>query len=325
MQSNSVRRGSHRTGISSVEPTSTALPDVVAAYLRHIQTVKTPASFRVDSWYVRRIFRGDGIGGASLSAEFIEDITPGQVYEFLLTTVRARGLSPKSANRYREIICRVFNWAVRYCGVRLAVNPGAMIEHFRERARVIRFLTIEDIATQLSAVSGESQLHGMVAALIYAGLRRSELLWLTPRDVDLASGRFGVLRICAKTVGGVYWQPKTGVNRVVPVSSALLPHLRAYEESADSGRSWYFPSPAGVRWDPDNFCRRLRAVNKAAGISWTCLDFRHTFGSQLAMKGESLYKISALLGNSPEICRRHYAVLMPESLYDAVEFPSVGA
>ena len=38
------------------------------------------------------------------------------------------------------------------------------------------------------------------------------------------------------------------------------------------------------------------------------------------MKGESLYKISALMGNSPEICRRHYAALVPESMVDSAEF-----
>ena len=41
---------------------------------------------------------------------------------------------------------------------------------------------------------------------------------------------------------------------------------------------------------------------------------------QLAMKGESLYKISALTANSPEICRRHYAALVPEAMADTVEF-----
>ena len=51
----------------------------------------------------------------------------------------------------------------------------------------------------------------------------------------------------------------------------------------------------------------LRRINRKAGLDWHCLDFRHTFGSHLAMKGESLYKISELMGNSPEICRRHYA------------------
>jgi hypothetical protein len=38
------------------------------------------------------------------------------------------------------------------------------------------------------------------------------------------------------------------------------------------------------------------------------------------MKGESLYKISSLMGNSPEICRLHYAALLPEALSDTVEF-----
>ena len=38
------------------------------------------------------------------------------------------------------------------------------------------------------------------------------------------------------------------------------------------------------------------------------------------MKGESLYKISKLMGNSPEICARHYAALIPEEMGDSVEF-----
>ena len=33
-----------------------------------------------------------------------------------------------------------------------------------------------------------------------------------------------------------------------------------------------------------------------------------------------LYKISELMGNSPEICRRHYAALIPEQMRDTVEF-----
>ena len=85
---------------------------------------------------------------------------------------------------------------------------------------------------------------------------------------------------------------------------------------------WYFPSPQGKRYDPDNFSSDLARVNKAKGIVWACLDYRHTFGSQLAMKGESLYKISALLGNSPDICRTHYAALVPTEMASTVDFPA---
>jgi integrase len=81
-----------------------------------------------------------------------------------------------------------------------------------------------------------------------------------------------------------------------------------------------FPNTAGGRYDPDNFSRLLREANVANGLAWTNLDFRHTFGSQLAMNGVSLYKIAKLMGNSPQVAERHYACLLPESLSDAVEF-----
>ena len=75
------------------------------------------------------------------------------------------------------------------------------------------------------------------------------------------------------------------------------------------GPGQFRPRPSGGQ---------LRSTSTAVG----CLDYRHTFGSQLAMKGESLYKISTLMGNSPEICRRHYAALIPETLSGSVEFPT---
>ena len=105
----------------------------------------------------------------------------------------------------------------------------------------------------------------------------------------------------------------------VPISRALRAYPDSYTPRPSFG-DWYFPRPKGRRHDVDNFSQALRAANPAAGLPWTCLDYRHTFGSQLAMKGESLYKIATLMGNSPEICRRHYAALIPEELRTSVEF-----
>lgn len=90
-----------------------------------------------------------------------------------------------------------------------------------------------------------------------------------------------------------------------------------------SNGRWYCPSPEAKRYDPDNFSRDLAAANTKAGLQWACLDYRHTFGSQLAIKGESLYKISTMMGNSPEICRRHYAAIIPEQVLDTVEFMKI--
>ena len=258
-----------------------------------------------------------------IEAPDFESVTTAQVSAFLSGHVRRRGLAPKTANRYREILVRLYNWAQKEAGVRMPAgnNPAAGISRYQERAPEIRFLTLPQIDAQLAALADEAQLQAMVAVLIYAGLRREELLWLTHDDIDLKTGTHGMLRIRAKTIGEESWQPKTKVNRAVPISSTLRGYLNAYRPRIVPG-GWYFPSPEGKHWDADNFSQDLRAANSRAALPWACLDYRHTFGSQLAMKGESLYKIAKLMGNSPEICRRHYAALVPESLGDSVEFPT---
>ena len=146
------------------------------------------------------------------------------------------------------------------------------------------------------------------------------MLWLTCNDVDLERGYILVRR---KVVLGQTWMPKTGNDRSVPISVALRSLLEAY--GPPQLVPWYFATPLGCQWDSDGFGAALRKVNGAARLRWTALDFRHTFGSQLAMKGVSLFKISQLLGNSPEVCRKHYAALLPESLVESVEFHNESA
>ncbi len=258
---------------------------------------------------------------STIEVAYLEQITTSDVSNFMTAHVKSRGLAPKTANRYREIINRLFNWSIEEQGIRMPgnINPISKVSKYKEHAPEIRFLSLAQIDEQLRALEGCPLLQPMVAMYIFAGLRREEAIWLTINDVDFKAGSYGMIRIRAKTVNGEYWQPKTKVNRAVPNSSSLRYYLDRYRPKMTPER-WFFPSPQGKKYDPDNFSRDLRNANKKAGLQWTCLDFRHTFGSQLAMKGESLYKISALIGNSPEICRRHYAALIPETMAESVEF-----
>jgi integrase len=324
-------------GESLPMPTRTPIADMVTSYVAHIRTVKTAKSAQTDIYYLRDVFGPvcDALKVTSrkvsekarkrplkddvdrrhkspvIEADCFETITTAQIVEFVSGQVARRGLAPKTANRYREILTRLFNWAVEQKGVRLPGdrNPASKVERYRESAPNIRFLTLKQIDVQLDALANDLKLQTMVATLIFGGLRREELLWLTHDDLDLNAGKYGMIRVRAKEIGGEAWEPKTKRNRAVPVSSRL----------------WLFPSPEGKRWDPDNFSQDLRATNQDAKLLWGCLDFRHTFGSHLAMKGESLYKISKLMGNSPEICSRHYAALIPEEMGDSVEFGTKAA
>jgi len=328
-------------------PTKTRLTDILTRYVEHIRVIKTPKSAQTDIYYLRQMFgpvcnalevtsrkfslkalkrppkpgQDRRFKMSAIEVEYLEQITTADVANFMTSHVRSRGLAPKTANRYREIINRVFNWAMQEQGVKIPgnINPVSKVSKYKEHAPEIRFLTLAQIEEQLRALQDYPQLQAMVAMYIYAGLRREELLWLTFDDIDLKSGPYGMIRLRGKTVDGEFWQPKTKVNRAVPISSSLRYYLERYTPRI-TPEKWFFPSPQGKRYDPDNFSSDLRNANEKAGLQWTCLDFRHTFGSQLAMKGESLYKISTLMGNSPEICRRHYAALIPEAMCESVEF-----
>ena len=330
-------------------PTKTPIADVVGRYVDYMRTRKTAKSAQTDVYYLREAFgpicpqlqvtsrrlsqaakKRPLLPGAKqdlrrramvIEGNCFEHITTLQIATFITGQVQSRGLAPKTANRYREILCRLFNWSMEEGGVRIAgdKNPVLKVSRYKEHAPDISFLTLAQVDEQLAALNNHPQLQVMVAVLIYAGLRREELLWLTHDDIDFKTGTNGMLRIQAKTIDRVFWQPKTKVNRAVPISSTLRRYLDDYRPRIVPG-GWLFPSPNGKPWDPDNFSRDLRTINETAHLKWASLDYRHTFGSQLAMKGESLYKISSFMGNSPEICRRHYAALTPECLASSVEF-----
>ena len=267
----------------------------------------------------RRIKRGDPRYVEPLRVVLIEEITTDMVASWLTKLATRRALHGKTLNEYREVLSRFVSWAVRR-GVRMPgnANPVANVDRYRIESKPIRFLTLDQIDEQIQALDDDLVLRTMVAALIYAGLRLGELLWLTRQDVDLERGYIYIRR---KTVLGRTWAPKTRKDRSVPISLALRAYLDAYEPPLDT--PWYFTTPNECQWDSDGFGMALRTVNRAVGLRWTALDFRHTFGSHLAMKGESLYKISQLLGNSPAVAQKHYLALLPESLVGSVEFHQV--
>jgi len=326
-----------------IGPSKTPLPEFLEGYCRFLATTRTAKSYKNDRSVLRIVFgsidpalrpgncRNKRFGSIEkgkperrvkamcIRATNLEDVTPAKIEDFISRRIRDDAIGPKTANRCREVVHSMFTYAAKKWNFvaldRRYPNPAGAVERRKEPARTIRFLTLEDIDKQLTVLAEHPTLHAMVATLIYAGLRRSEVLWLTRDDVDLNRR---LIRVRAKTVDGEFWQPKTGRNRVVPISTALLEILAAYSSGGES--PWFLPAPTGKRWDPDTFSQTLRKANVAQGLDWSCLDFRHTFGSHLAQRGRSLYHISEFMGNSPAICRKHYAALVPEAMHDVVEF-----
>lgn len=331
--------------VANSKPSNTPIDDFLQSLCEFLWRTRTRKSARNDISYLRmffgprcpalqpgskvnRRFRGDGVSVSGVSpraddravpARHLEELSVETISGYIRERIMEDHIAPKTAKRVREVLHRMFSYAIEHhgyvCPDHRYRNPVEGVRRAQESAPVITWLATEQICEQLRIFQDSPTLQGLVATLIYAGLRREEALGLTVDDVDLERR---LIYVRAKLINGEHWQPKTKRNRVVPISSALHETLTAY--SPERTEPWFFPSPRGRRWDPDNFSQDLREINRSHGLTWSCLDFRHTFGSHLAQKGESLYKIAELMGNSPEICRRHYAALMPEKMHDVVEF-----
>jgi hypothetical protein len=123
-------------------PTKTPLPDILEAYAAHVRQNKTEKSAQTDIYYLREVFgeitpaltitsrNGKALSQGQkkrrqkrpqvdgrrrlhrIEAAHLEEITTVHISQFMASHVATRALAPKTANRYREILVRLFNWAM---------------------------------------------------------------------------------------------------------------------------------------------------------------------------------------------------------------------
>jgi len=150
----------------------------------------------------------------------------------------------------------------------------------------------------------------MIAAMLGAGLRVSEVTALRPRDVDLETGEIRVNN------------GKGGRDRIVPIDSEAGHWLALWAEKRKvlglTGRHHFF---AGVR--NRGKCLTARAVGLAidllarkAGIEKRISPhvLRHTYATRLLDRGYSIREVQELLGHSNVSTTMVYTHVNPVAL-----------
>ena len=169
-------------------------------------------------------------------------------------------------------------------GVRIEIDH---IERPRREKRLPNVLSKEEVKSILQTPTNPK--HQAMLSLIYAcGLRRSELLNLTLKDI--LSDR-GLLFI---------QQSKGKKDRVVPISNKLIELLRDYYK-AFKPKTWLFKGQqSGVKYSESSIQLVLnQAVTKAkikkpVSLHW----LRHSYATHLLESGTYLRFIQELLGHS---------------------------
>ena len=174
------------------------------------------------------------------------------------TGERVKPLSPRSINMTLVLLAQILENAVEReligrnpaRGKKRRVPQKAPDRPYLDAARQIQALL--DAAGELDGEAHERRRHverrAMLAVLVFAGLRISELCALRWRDVDLATGWLSVAD--SKTAAGV---------RKVKIRGALRDGLLALRgrHQDDPQDAYVFATSEGKRISPDNFRNRV--------------------------------------------------------------------
>lgn len=206
-------------------------------------------------------------------------------------------LRPATINRYHAALGAVVTWAIRRrIAPRGFVHPCRSVERRPEDNSRTRFLSHEEIKRLLAACRASTwpRLHLLVSMALVTGARKSELLGLHWRDIDLERGE--------ATLG----RTKNDAPRVLPLTPGVVAELAEIRAGASS---LVFP---GTRY-PDRpfsvngpFGRALVAAG-IRGVSFHVL--RHSCASLLARSGASLLEIGDVLGHKTASMTRRYSHL----------------
>ncbi|MBO5952640.1 MAG: tyrosine recombinase XerC [Oscillospiraceae bacterium] len=189
----------------------TDCPQILRDFLTYHETIKGQSQLTISEYYLDlRMFlrfiklmrsdlpihtRLDDIDIRNIDIHFIEQITTSDIFDFLSYLANDRtpnpdsttpdyGISPISRSRKLSAVKSFY----KYLTVRtkqLSENPVADLEYPKLRKSLPKYLTLEQSAALLRAVSGPNEKRDYAILMIFlnCGIRRSELVGLNITDV----------------------------------------------------------------------------------------------------------------------------------------------
>ena len=259
---------------------------------------------------------------ATLGNIRLADLRPQHIQGYY-TDKLSSGIAPltlvKRHNLIRAALATAVHWKLVTANVAELVNPP------RKTHKEMRALTPEEVQELLDVCQG-TPWHTIFHTLVWTGLRRSELLGLRWKDLDLLLASLRVTQVLHQLGDGtfVYAEPKTAKGKravsLTPSSCLLLQvHKEQQEHDATllgiqlTGDSLMFSHPDGSPRRPDSLTQAFRRRSRKAGLTGVGLhDLRHTNASLLLKLNANPKTISDRLGHAPvQITMDVYSHLLP--------------
>lgn len=192
-------------------------------------------------------------------------------------------------------------------------NPVSDVDRPAPPKGRTRFLTQKEAQSLLESCGNRrnKMLRSFVLAMLHTGMRPSEAAGVKWRQVDLAK-RILLLE-----------DTKTGGNRVVPLTTALIDELVRIKQGR-GGDEYVFLTDKQASLHAPRFSQAFRmafiAARKEAGVPDIRMhDLRHTAASYLLMSGCDLRTLADILGHTTLAMVQRYTHLLDAHKIDAVD------
>ncbi|MDD6088817.1 MAG: site-specific tyrosine recombinase XerD [Desulfovibrionaceae bacterium] len=226
--------------------------------------------------------------------------------------MRMRGCGDRTLARRLSAMRQFFSWAAERRAVRR--NPAQFLENPKLPILLPDVLSVEEIRRIIEAPSEKTLLgkrdRAVLETLYAAGLRVSELLSLTPADIDPDRG-------LAKVIG------KGNKERLVPLHEKAVHILAAYIRDvrplfSPKDRT-VFLNRSGKTLSRQAVWKLIRRYALVAGVDKTVSphSFRHAFATHLLEGGADLRSVQILLGHADLAATEIYTHVQAERLREA--------
>ncbi len=314
-------------------------PPVLRDFLSYHETIKAQSPLTISEYYldlrmflrVVKLMRADmslttpldTVDIRNVDLDFVASVTTSDVYEFLSflandrvfdpdAAVPTRGIAPAARARKLSALKSFY----KYLTVRtkkISENPVADMEYPRLRRSLPRYLSLEQSAALLEAVSGpnEKRDYAILMLFLNCGIRRSELVNLNLSDVY--EDRIRVLG-------------KGNKERFVyfgtPCRRALDAYLAERRKKVLSDNRALFGSRIGDRLSTSAVHRLVKKALLQAGLDasqFSAHKLRHTAATLMLSGGVDVKTVQEVLGHESLNTTQIYTHIESTALKQAAE------
>lgn len=238
------------------------------------------------------------------SNKILNELSAENIEHFILDL---RSKTPKGYRVYYRNLKAAFNFALE--NNLISTNPFLKIKLPKEQTDAPKFITVDELNTILTSVQPK-ELCEPIQFGFYTGCRLSEIVNLKWKDVDVQRELLNI--------GGSSMKTKSRKHRTIPIHNTLMKSIFCDHCAPEH---FVFRKKDGANYTGDYISKRFKKAVRNAGLREEIHfhTLRHSFASNLAMKGVSILVIQKLLGHSSITTSEIYSHLNVEALSEAIQ------